>query len=285
MADRTAPLISVVLPTYQGDNLAFLRQAVESVLRQTHSHLELIVVQDGPIPVETRQFLEERTAADRRVRTAAFDRNRGQSAARNRGIGEARGDYVALLDADDVAHPQRLAVQLRYLRHTGADLVGSCYRVLGPDGQVEALKRLPTEPESVRRLACVLNPIANSAVFTRTELLKSRPFAEEMRSHSGAFPGEDYALWVTLLREGWTLANLPEYLVDFRAGPQFYERRRGWTPFWTDFTTKLRALALWPAYARPALAPLPLLSSLPRLLPARLLRPLYALRNRMRFRD
>lgn len=114
---RSAPTVSVVIPAYNA--VAFLPRAVESVLGQTYSDFELIVVDDGSTD-ETPQVMEEYEDDVRYVRKE----NGGSASARNRGIREARGEYIALLDADDVWLPEKLERQME-LHRTDPDLMWS----------------------------------------------------------------------------------------------------------------------------------------------------------------
>ena len=101
-------LVSVVIPTYNYGR--FVRQAVDSALAQTYPHREVIVVDDGSTD-DTKARLEPYGGGIRYV----YQENQGLSAARNAGIRSARGRYVALLDADDLWHPQKLERQVAYL--------------------------------------------------------------------------------------------------------------------------------------------------------------------------
>jgi glycosyltransferase involved in cell wall biosynthesis len=104
-APRGNPLVSVVIPSYNYGH--FVAQAVESALAQTYPNLEIIVVDDGSKD-DTRQRLEPYLDRIRYI----YQENRGLSAARNTGIRAARGEWVGLLDADDLWHPQKIEVQL-----------------------------------------------------------------------------------------------------------------------------------------------------------------------------
>ena len=109
------PLISVVIPTYNYGH--FVTNAVESVLVQSYANREVIVVDDGSTD-NTMQRLQPYLD---RIRYIHQD-NAGPSAARNRGIGAAAGDWIALLDADDVWHPRKLELQMRCLQEQPPDV-------------------------------------------------------------------------------------------------------------------------------------------------------------------
>lgn len=268
------------MAAYRNDSLPFLKQAVDSVLNQTHTNLELIVALDGPVLDETRDFLDTRAVADPRLRVLALPENRGPAAARNTGIAEATGEYIAILDADDLAKPERIEKQVRFLVESGYDAIGSCYDLLDSHGAVTRTKLVPTTAAQVRRWICCFNPIGNSTVLAKADVLKKHPYSEDYHSTS---LGEDYKLWVTLIKEGYTLGNQPESLVQFREAAGFVAKRSGWNHFRTDLTTKFSAISLYPLYARPFVAVVSFFTATARLLPLPVLTLLYTLRNTFRF--
>jgi glycosyltransferase involved in cell wall biosynthesis len=111
------PLTSVVIPAYNAE--PFLERTLHSALRQTHSNLEVIVVDDGSTD-KTRVIAEAAAAADDRVRTISVP-NGGVAKARNIGIAEANGEFVAFLDADDLWHPTKIELQLAAMSRRSGD--------------------------------------------------------------------------------------------------------------------------------------------------------------------
>jgi len=105
---KKQPLTSVVIPAYNAE--PFLERTLRSALRQTHSNLEVIVVDDGSTD-KTRAIAEAVAATDDRVRIISVP-NGGVAKARNIGIAEANGEFVAFLDADDLWHPTKIELQL-----------------------------------------------------------------------------------------------------------------------------------------------------------------------------
>ena len=105
------PLVSIVIPVYNG--ALYIRDAIESALGQTYKNIEIIVVDDG-----STDNLEETLAPYvKQKKVRYFHReNKGLSAARNTGIKESRGEYVALLDADDIFLPQKIGTQIECLK-------------------------------------------------------------------------------------------------------------------------------------------------------------------------
>ncbi len=105
-------LVSVVMTTYNRADM--LKESVESILGQTHSHLELLIIDDGSTD-KTSQVVAEYTKRDSRVKYYRLSENIGVCRARMHGIKLAKGEYIALMDDDDISYPHRLDWQLRYL--------------------------------------------------------------------------------------------------------------------------------------------------------------------------
>jgi len=114
------PLVSVIIPTYRRGNL--LRRAIDSVLAQSWTHWELIVVDDASPDDSVSSMVSE--FADPRMRCIRHERNQGAPAARNTGIRAAKGKYIALLDSDDEWLPEKLEVQLALFEDSSSGDIG-----------------------------------------------------------------------------------------------------------------------------------------------------------------
>lgn len=124
------PLISVVIPTY--NQALYLPEALESVFQQTYYNLEIIVVNDGSTD-ETAQIGTIYRQKDSRL-SWIEQSNEGPSGARNRGIGAAQGDYICLLDSDDLMDPERIALQYQaFQRDSSVDIVYTALRLIDAD--------------------------------------------------------------------------------------------------------------------------------------------------------
>jgi GT2 family glycosyltransferase len=134
-------LVSVVVPTY---NRAYcICKTLDSVVAQTHTNWEILVVDDGSTD-ETRQLIAETYGHDQRVRYL-YQPNAGVSHARNTGIGASRGDFVAFLDSDDLWKPWKLAVQLACLLHKPEiGMIWTDMEAVDPEGSVIDQRHLKT---------------------------------------------------------------------------------------------------------------------------------------------
>ena len=199
-AGRT--LVSVVVPIYNAADT--IEEALQSLLRQTYTNLEILVVDDGS---DDRSVAVADGLREARVRIAR-QAHQGLVAALRTGFAQARGAYIARLDADDVTHERRIAAQVEYLeQHGDVGLLGSHARFEHSDGRGWVFEP-PAADRALRRYLLWDNPFVHSSVmFRRTAYDAAGGYTQ------GA--NEDYRLWIRMAR-GWKLAVLPEVLVTHR---------------------------------------------------------------------
>lgn len=123
MKSNPVPKISIVTPSYNAEGL--IGSTIESVIRQSFSDWEMLIVDDCSND-GTREVVSEWSEKDSRIRLISLPENFGGPAGpRNVGVREAKGQYVAFLDADDIWHPSKLALQLQLAEKHRADFVCS----------------------------------------------------------------------------------------------------------------------------------------------------------------
>jgi glycosyltransferase involved in cell wall biosynthesis len=196
--------VTVLLTVFNGG--PHLKEAVASVLSQTHPRFELLVVDDGSTDGSGEWLAALDDPRIRVVRQA----NRGLVAALNHGLEEARTDLVARMDADDISSPARLEQQARYLmRHPGVAAVGCCYAVVEEDGSPAEVMHVAGAPSYLRRRLYFRNTFAHASMTFR------RSAALEVGGYRDVGPVEDYDLWVRLSARH-DLAALPDVLFTYR---------------------------------------------------------------------
>lgn len=203
------PRVSVLIPVYNCER--YLPQTLESILRQTLTDIEVLVLDDGS---SDRSVEIAKTIADRDRRVIVADGNHiGVVAQRNRGISMARAKLIALMDADDVALPQRLAVEAAFLdAHPDVCAVGSQVLRIDGDGLPIDHWKLPLRHEEIDEAHIRGRPgaIVNPTVMIRRSVLQQ----------IGGFRAdyefaEDYDLFLRLGEVG-RLANVPDVLLQYR---------------------------------------------------------------------
>lgn len=200
------PRVSVIIPTYNREHV--VQDAIRSILAQTFVDFEVIVVDDGSTDSTASAV---RAIKDPRVRLVRHARNRGIPQARNTGLDQARGEYIAWLDSDDVARPDRLQAQVRYLaEHPSVAMVGSCAGKLGPKGARKWGARVPPLGSSdVGAWLLFRSAFQQSSVTGRADVLKRYPYRE-------AYPVcEDVDVFIRL-HKSHRIENLPRVLIDRR---------------------------------------------------------------------
>lgn len=201
---ETLPEISVAFPVYNGEQ--YLAEAIDSILAQTFTNFELIIVDDGSTD-NSLQVLEKYQRCDPRIRLVARE-NRNLVATLNQIIDLARGKWIARMDQDDIALPHRFERQLEWLKDTGADISGSWVRRFGSSDK--RIVRLRQTDEAIKMEMLFSSPFAHPSVMMRTALVK------QLRYDNAWEKAEDYDLWRRAAEAGWRMTNVPEVLLLYR---------------------------------------------------------------------
>ena len=201
------PLVTVLMPVYNAER--FLSAAIESILAQTCSRFELLMLDDGSTD-RSRHLME--MIADSRVKISSRD-HQGLTATRNELLEWASCEYVALMDADDVSLPNRLEQQLAFLRaHPVVGAVGTGVEYINDDGLVvPGGPQLPCTDSAIRLRSLHMNCFINGSMMFR------RTAASGLRYRDLA-PVEDYDFWLRL-SDRCTVANIPQPLYRYRIHP------------------------------------------------------------------
>lgn len=196
--------VSIILPTLNG--VPCIHRAVESVIAQSYTDWELIVVDDG-----STEDIARALPQDARIRYLKNDTNQGIQRSLNRGLAEARGKYIARIDDDDVwSDAAKLSTQVAFLEsHPDHILVGTGVVIADESGLELQRYHLPLSDAAIRSKMLRKNCFVHSSVVFRNTGIR---YSQE----KNAYHAEDYELWLRLGREG-KLANLPMYAVTYTA--------------------------------------------------------------------
>jgi glycosyltransferase involved in cell wall biosynthesis len=215
ISSDNVPTVSVVLSVRNGGS--DLPQAIETILKQSFTDLELIAINNGSTD-GTTDFLDQIT--DPRVRVY-HQEDKGLAAALNRGISLARGRYVARQDHDDWALPTRIAQQVAFLdAKPDHALVGTRAEIWVGDQPTGRFHDHPTEDADLRFALLFNNYFVHSSVMMRKTALDQVGVYTTDRSRQ---PPEDYELWSRIARR-FRVANLPERLTIYREVPSSMSR-------------------------------------------------------------
>jgi hypothetical protein len=200
------PKVSVVLSAY--NSARYLQAAIDSILRQTFTDFELLLMDDGSTD-DTPRILS--ACQDSRLTVVRSDTNLGIAAQANKGLALARGEYLARMDADDIAHPQRFEELVRFLdANPEVGICGGFASRFRENGET-ALWEFPTSHDDIQVGLLFRGSFCNPTTMMRLEVVRRAGL-----QYDSAFPPcEDYHLWYRLLKVTRG-ANIPKVLLDYR---------------------------------------------------------------------
>lgn len=205
MYEKNNPTVSVVMACYKVED--YLREAIESVLKQDFLDFEFIIVNDAS-PDNSLAIAEEYKAIDSRIIVIDSKNNLGCFGARNVGLKAAKGKYVAIFDSDDVCMPERLSKQVRYLNENPDIFLISCsFYYINEKGEIINKQVEDLQPVQVDKILPRKNVVHDPTVmFRNVGLLYREKF----------YAAGDYDLWLRMLNEHRLMAVLPEVVIKYR---------------------------------------------------------------------
>jgi len=213
---------SVLMSVYLNDKPEHLDRALQSLVNQTVRPTEIVMVKDGPITLRLEAIIE-RYSERMNIKVVALESNVGLGQALRAGLPQCTSEIVARMDSDDICDPKRFAKQLDYMRaHPEIDVVGTWISEFDEDeSNVYAYRKLPIDPAELLRFAKSRVPVNHVSVLFKKQAVLDAGGYSNMRGL------EDYPLWGRMLVKGYKFANIPEYLVNVRAGKDMINRRGG----------------------------------------------------------
>ena len=211
MSFSNTPAVSVLMSVY-GEPLEWLREAVGSILQQTYTDFEFIIVNDNPEREELDGFLRESATGDRRIHIIRNPENIGLTKSLNIGLRECRGRYVARMDADDVSHSTRFEKQVAYMdAHPDVVVCGTDINYFGDVPVATYSDWIHESDEEIKAQMLSNSGFAHPTVMIRREVLEANSI-----SYDEAYrQGQDYRLWEQLYDFG-KFANIGQKLYGYR---------------------------------------------------------------------
>lgn len=234
MKPNHLPLVSVVMPVHNAEK--YLLTALESIAMQTYHNWELIIVDDAS--TDKSLSIAQNFALHHldRVRILTLPRllNAGGDCATNEGVRTARGAYIAKMDADDIAHVDRLKIQVEYLqKHPSIFLVGSQADVIDAEGNVVGRKSVPRSSSAIYAEYMNFHPLIHPSVMFRNEQ-PGTPF------YKIRYPlANDYYTFFSLMCEGKRYVNLTKALLQYRIYGKNASLRNIKLGVWYSFMIKI----------------------------------------------
>ena len=203
-------LVSIIVPCY--NQAHFLKDSLLSVLEQSYSHWECIIVNDGSPDVTD---VVAKKWCERDVRFQYVEQsNGGLSAARNSGIGLAKGAFILPLDADDVLHHDYLMKTVPILEQNKELGIVSCYTRFFKKTIADSFYELKPNGDKTIYLNYV-NQLVATSLYRKECWLEVGGYDETMKNGF-----EDWEFWLNVTKRGWTFRILPEFLFYYRKAPQ-----------------------------------------------------------------
>ena len=185
---KNKPLISVIMPVYNAEQ--HLRESIDSMLRQTYEHFELIIINDGSTDASDT-IIRRYEESDKRI-IYKKQSNQGVVGASNLGVSLAKGDYLMRTDADDVSFANKLADLIdTTAKHPDAVVISGNIEVIDENGEFMYKQLLPTESADIKRAMYIRNPLANGATLVKKAAMTA------VGGYDNVF-AEDFHLWVKL---------------------------------------------------------------------------------------
>lgn len=206
--EKEGALVSVIMPAYNAEK--YIEEAISSVVSQTHENWELLILDDCSTD-RTVEIAERFAGLDARIRLLRNPQNMGVAKTRNRGLDLAQGEWIALLDSDDVWHRDKLEKQLALAEQAGAELVYTSYELFAGAKSKIADYYVPAKTDYRHMLK--ENVIGCSTVMLHRSLCRQFHFRQDVYH-------EDYALWLEILRNGYTAAGCTDILTNWRVSEQ-----------------------------------------------------------------
>ncbi|SDI34466.1 Glycosyltransferase involved in cell wall bisynthesis [Pseudobutyrivibrio sp. 49] len=214
------PAVSVMFPVFNCEK-AYLKKAVESILRQTFTDFELIIFDDGSVN-DVKKVISAYAKKDSRIVFLREEEHHGLAYGLNRMVKEAKGQYLARMDADDISAPDRLEKEFKFLEaHPEYGFVGGNLLLMDDDDRVYGNRKYPEKPEEKDFLK--FQPYAHPTMMFRKSILEmDNPYGSAEKPRRG----EDYELLMNLTAAGIRGYNLQENLLYYRETIASYKRRR-----------------------------------------------------------
>ncbi|WP_195939330.1 glycosyltransferase family 2 protein [Romboutsia sp. 1001713B170131_170501_G6] len=201
------PLVSVFIAAYNAEK--YICECIESVINQTYENLEILIIDDGSTDNTCNKI---NLYNDTRIRLVKNMVNMGLPYTRNRALDIFKGDYLAILDSDDISAKDRIEKQVKYLEENrNIDIVTSDYTVF--NGNISKRIRINKGPENIKASLIFGCTLCNSTSMIRRSSLKKF----NLRYNDSCFVAQDYELWSQFSKKG-SIFNIPETLLNYRIG-------------------------------------------------------------------
>lgn len=199
------PIVSIITPAYNAER--FIGETIESVLEQTYTNWEMIIVDDASTD-QTAKIVQDYMKKDARIRFIQLNKNEGSAVARNTAMREAKGQYLAFLDSDDLWFEHKLEKQLRFMQENEIAFSFTKYVRMKEDGKVT--KAIVDAPKVVD-----YEELMKQCVIGCLTVMLDRSKIGDLKMPN-IRTRQDYAFWLKITRKGFLAYGIPEVLAKYR---------------------------------------------------------------------
>ena len=223
---------SVCMSVYKNDRPEYVDIAIQSIfIKQTVKPNEIVLVVDGPISIELESLIDNYATKYSEIFTIIkLEKNQGLGNALRVAVEKAKYDWVARMDSDDIAAPDRFEKQKSFLQENlDVDIVGGqITEFIDVESNIVGLRNVPLLSADINVYIKARCPFNHMTVRFRKDKILA------VGNYIDWHYNEDYFLWIRMFLAGCQFANLPETLVNVRVGKEMYQRRGGWKYFLSE---------------------------------------------------
>ena len=223
---------SVCMSVYKNDRPEYVDIAIQSIfIKQTVKPNEIVLVVDGPISMELESLIDNYSTKYSEIFTIIkLEKNQGLGNALRVAVVKAKYDWVARMDSDDIAAPDRFEKQKSFLQaNLDVDIVGGqITEFIDVESNIVGLRNVPLLSADINVYIKARCPFNHMTVMFRKDKILA------VGNYIDWHYNEDYFLWIRMFLAGCQFANLPETLVNVRVGKEMYQRRGGWKYFLSE---------------------------------------------------
>lgn len=209
-------LVSIIMPTYNCGR--FIEESVKSVLVQHHKNWELLIVDDCSTD-NTKNVLAPYLAKYPNIHYSCLEKNSGPAVARSEALKQAKGDYVAFLDSDDLWTPNKLSLQIDFMKRNKVPFSATGYELIREDGTSKGVALIPpqkTNYDKMLRLSC---PVGNLTVMYDRRVIGDQQVPAIKKRN-------DFALWLQTLHKTDACYGMPDVLGKYRVRSKSISRNK-----------------------------------------------------------
>lgn len=214
------PLVSIITPSYNSEG--FIKETIESVLNQTYTNWEMIIIDDCSTD-NSPEIIKEYMKIDSRIKYLKNKENSGPAISRNLGLDNSKGEYIAFLDSDDVWFKEKLQIQMEYIIKNKTDILHNNYYFCDENGKI--IKEVKNDYRLNYKKILKSNQIKTSFLIVKKEVLKNIRFQN--------IKHEDYAFFLDFLRENNECFCISKPLGKYRINSTSVSSNKLRSAIWT----------------------------------------------------